>query len=96
MLGRANQYFADALNHVVLPSGKRLQAILTECYGPCYWPDDPAVDWAWYKRYNSDCLRIVAATDFTGASLSNYGEPLFELWSDTDWHLTGNEYFRAM
>jgi hypothetical protein len=95
MLQRARQYFEDALDHTLLPSGKRLQAILTECYGPCYWPDHPDVSWAWYKRYNSDALRVVAATSFTGASLSNYGEPIFDLWQDVDWHLTGNEYFQA-
>ena len=96
MLQRAERYFADALDHMLLPSGKRLQAVLSECYGPCYWPDDPAVDWGWYKRYNADALRVLAATDFTGASLSNYGEPIFDLWKDVDWHLTGNRYFQAM
>ena len=95
MLERAQRYFEDALDHTLLPSGKRLQAILTECYGPCYWPDHPDVSWAWYKRYNSDALRVVAATNFTGASLSNYGEPIFDLWQDVDWHLTGNQYFQA-
>jgi hypothetical protein len=95
MLQRAQRYFEDALDHTLLPSGKRLQAILTECYGPCYWPDDPDVSWDWYKRYNADALRVLAATNFTGASLSNYGEPIFELWNDVDWHLIGNRYFQA-
>jgi hypothetical protein len=95
MLQRAQRYFADALDHMLLPSGKRLQAILTESFGPCYWPDHPDVDWAWYKRYNADALRVLAATDFTGASLSNYGEPIFDLWKDVEWHLTGNLYFQA-
>ena len=95
MLERVSRYFKTALEHTTLPSGKRLQAIITEPYGPCYWPDHPDVSWEWYKRYNADALRIVAAMNFTGASLSNYGEPLFSLWNDLGWHLAGNTYFRT-
>lgn len=95
MLERVSNYFKPALEHTTLPSGKRLQAIITEPYGPCYWPDHPDVSWEWYKRYNADALRIVAAMNFTGASLSNYGEPLFTLWNDLGWHWAGNNYFRT-
>ena len=95
MLEQVSSYFKTALEHTTLPSGKRLQAIITEPYGPCYWPDHPDVSWEWYKRYNSDALRIVAAMNFTGASLSNYGEPLFTLWNDLGWHWAGNNYFRT-
>ena len=59
------------------------------------WPDSPDVSWEWYKRYNADALRIVASMGFTGASLSNYGEPLFTLWNDTGWHWAGNNFFRT-
>jgi hypothetical protein len=78
-----------------LPSGKKLAGIITECFGPLIWPDHPAVSWEWYKRYNGDSMRIVAAMDFKGSSLSNYGEPLFSLWQDVDWHWTANTYFLA-
>lgn len=95
MLERASNFFKTALGHTTLASGKKLQAIVTEAYGPCYWPDSSAVSWEWYKRYNADAVRIVAAMDITGATLSNYGEPLFELWADVGWHWTGNNYFRS-
>lgn len=95
MLERVREYHATALRHLILPSGKRLEAIITESFGPCFWPDDPVVGWEWYKRYNADALRIVAEMDFKGSSLSNYAEPLFSLWSDVDWHWTSNTYFQA-
>lgn len=95
MLEQASNYFKTALEHMTLPSGKRLHAIVTEAYGPCYWPDCPNVDWEWYKLYNADALRVVASMDFTGATLSNYGEPLFTLWNDPGWHWAGNNYFRT-
>jgi hypothetical protein len=95
MLERVSSYFKTALEHTTLPSGKRLQAIITESYGPCFWPDHPDVSWEWYKRYNADALRVIASMNFTGASLSNYGEPIFTLWKDPGWHFPGNNYFRA-
>lgn len=95
MLERVSNFFTSALEHMTLPSGKRLQAIVTECYGSLEWPDSPDVSWEWYKLYNADALRIVAATNLTGASLSNFGEPLFTLWNDVGWHWAGNNYFRA-
>jgi hypothetical protein len=30
--------------------------------------------------------------DFKGSSLSNYAEPIFSLWQDSDWHWAGNTY----
>ena len=95
MLERVSSYFTTALQHTTLSSGKRLQAIITEPYGPLIWPDSPDVSWEWYKRYNADALRIVAAMDFAGASLSNYGEPLFTLWNDLSWHWASNNYFQT-
>jgi hypothetical protein len=95
MLERVSSYFKTALERTTLPSGKRLQAIITECYGSLEWPDSPEVSWEWYKRYNADALRIVASMNFTGASLSNFGEPLFTLWDDLGWHWAGNSYLRA-
>jgi hypothetical protein len=93
MLERTRTYHQRALQCVTLPSGKRLQAIITECFGPCFWPDHRDVSWEWYKRYNSDSLRVVAAMDFTGSSLSNYAEPVFSLWDDVAWHSTSNTFF---
>ncbi len=95
MLERVPNFFKNALEHMTLPSGKRLQAIVTECYGSLEWPDSPEVSWEWYKRYNADALRIVAAMNLTGASLSNFGEPLFTLWDDVGWHWASNNYFRT-
>lgn len=95
MLERVSNFFNHALEHMTLPSGKRLQAIVTECYGSLEWPDSSEVSWEWYKRYNADALRIVAAMNLTGASLSNFGEPLFTLWNDLGWHWAGNNYFRT-
>ena len=93
MLKRTQDYHQTALHHLTLPSGKNLSGIITECFGPCFWPDHPDVDWAWYKRYNADSLRVIAALDFKGSALSNYAEPLFSLWNDADWHWTSNSYF---
>lgn len=95
MLERVSNSFKNALEHMTLPSGKRLQAIVTECYGSLYWPDSPDVSWEWYKRYNADALRIVATMNLSGASLSNFGEPLFTLWNDLGWHWASNNYFRT-
>jgi hypothetical protein len=93
MLKRVRDYHETALRNVTLPSGKRLAAVITESFGPCFWPDHPDVNWDWYKRYNGDALRIVSTMDFQGSSLSNYGEPLFSLWNDVDWQWTSNIYF---
>lgn len=95
MLEQASHSFKTALEPMTLPSGKRLRAIVTEAYGPCFWPDNKDVDWEWYKLYNADALRIVASMDFAGATLSNYGEPLFTLWNDPGWHWAGNNYSRT-
>lgn len=95
MLERTRNFFHANLTGLTLPSGKKLAAIITECFGPLIWPDNPAVNWDWYKRYNGDSLRIVAGMDFKGSSLSNFAEPLFSLWEDADWHLAGNVYFIA-
>lgn len=93
MLERARHFHKSALTRLVLPSGKKLDAIITEAFGPCFFPDHPQVNWDWYKRYNADCLRLVAEMDFKGSSLSNYAEPLFSLWHDVDWHRAGTIYF---
>lgn len=95
MLLRARKYFSTALDDMLLPSGKRLTAIVTECFGPLIWPDSSDLDWHWYERYNADALRIVSAMNFAGSSLSNFAEPLFTLWSDVDWQWTSNMYFQA-
>lgn len=71
MLRRAYDYHKTAVDHLTLPSGKRLQAVITESFGPCYWPVMPTVNQAWYKRYNADAMRMIAALPFAGSSLSN-------------------------
>ena len=85
-----------ALGRMSLPSGKKLAAVITESFGPCFWPDHPDVSWDWYKRYNADALRVVAAMNFKGSTLSNYAEPLFSLWDDVDWHWISHTYFPSM
>lgn len=94
MLKRTRDYHVTCLQNMTLASGKRLTAINTEPFGPCFWPDHPDVGWDWYKRYNADALRVMAALDFAGSSLSNYAEPIFTLWNDADWHWTSNAYLR--
>ena len=96
MLKRAHDYFNHALDNTTLPSGKQLTAIITECFGPVFWPDSPDVNWKWYQHYNADALRIAAASDFAGSSLSNFAEPLFTLWSDVDWQSTSNAFFQTL
>ena len=96
MLERTRNWFQSALTRLTTPSGKNLVPIVTECFGSLIWPDNPAVSWDWYKRYNADSLRIVASMDYKGSSLSNFAEPLFSLWEDADWHLAGNTYFVNM
>jgi hypothetical protein len=94
MLRRAYSYHEVALRHLTLPSGKRLQAVNTESFGPCYWPVHPDVNQTWYKRYNADAMRVISSLPMSGTSLSNYAEPLFpELWEDADWHWLPNQYF---
>ena len=93
MLNRARDYHQSALQRLTLPSGKKLDAIITESFGPCFWPDHPQMSWEWYKHYNADALRVVATMDFKGSTLSNYAEPIFTLWQDTAWHWAGNSYF---
>jgi hypothetical protein len=95
MLKRVHDYHQTCLQHLTLPSGKRLVAIITEAFGPVMFPDRPDVSWEWYKRYNADALRVVAGMEFAGSSLSNFAEPLYRLWKDADWHWTGNAFFLA-
>ncbi|HET6453537.1 MAG TPA: cellulase-like family protein [Armatimonadota bacterium] len=92
MIKRTRDYHEGCLRNMTLPSGKRLVAINTEPFGPCFWPDHHKVGWEWYKRYNADALRVVAAMDLAGSSLSNYAEPIFTLWNDADWHYTSCAY----
>ncbi|MDR3267398.1 MAG: hypothetical protein LBT24_07515, partial [Tannerella sp.] len=90
MLQRTRNFLTSTLNNMTFPSGKRMQAVITESFGPCFWPDHPDVSWEWYKHYNGDSARIAASLPYEGISLSNYGEPLFSLWQDTDWHRNSN------
>lgn len=90
MLARTREYLSSMLNNMTFSSGKRMQGIITESFGPCFWPDHPNVSWEWYKRYNGDSARIAASMPYAGISLSNYGEPIFSLWHDLEWHRTAN------
>lgn len=90
MLLRTRNYMRGTLERTVFPSGKRMQAVITESFGPCFWPDHPDVSWEWYKHYNGDAARIAASMPFEGVSLSNFGEPVFTLWEDEDWHRNAN------
>ncbi len=90
LLSRVRDYFQNALNNLTLPGGKKLQAVITESFGSTFWPDHPDVSWDWYKRYNADAARIASSMPYEGVSLSNFGEPIFTLWEDADWHRNGN------
>ena len=95
MLDLAHDYAREALARTVLPSGKRLTAVLTEPYGPCNFPDHPEVSWEAYKDWNGDATRIFAAYDYAGLSLSNHAEPLFSIWNDVEWQRRSNLYINA-
>ena len=90
MLKRVRETHEQALQKLVLPSGKKLVAIITASFGPCFYPDHPDVSWEWYKRYNADAARTIAPLAFAGATLSNFAEPGFTIWDDTQWHRTAN------
>ena len=96
MIERARTFFTDALDRCTTDSGKKLLPIVTESFGPCYFPDHKDVDWTWYKLYNSDAARVIATLPYAGTTLSNYAEPLFKLWNDTHWHRNTNLYIDAM
>jgi hypothetical protein len=96
MISLARDYFANALSRCKTDSGKNLVPIVTESFGPCYFPDHKEVDWTWYKLYNSDAARLIATYPYAGTTLSNYAEPLFRLWKDVDWHRNSNLYIKAM
>jgi hypothetical protein len=96
MIARTKDYFTNALGKCTTASGKQLVPIVTESFGPCYFPDHNDVDWSWYKKYNSDAARVLATLPYAGTTLSNYAEPLFSLWDDVDWHRNSNLYIQAM
>lgn len=92
MMRLAHDYARTALSHMMLSSGKRLAAVVTEAYGPCNFPDHDEVSWESYKHWNGDAARIFAGYDYAGLSLSNHAEPLFRLWGDCEWQHRGNQY----
>jgi len=96
MIARARDFFINSLKRCATDSGKQLVPIVTESFGPCYFPDHEDVDWTWYKIYNSDAARVIASMPYAGTTLSNYAEPLFRLWNDLDWHRNSNQYISAM
>ncbi|RTE08406.1 cellulase-like family protein [Paenibacillus whitsoniae] len=94
MLEGVRAYHENALKHLTLASGKELCPIITESFGPCYFPDHPDVSWDWYKRYNADAAKLIAKLPFAGTSLSNYAEPQYRLWKDEEWHRTTNLFLQ--
>jgi len=96
MLIRLRDYHQKALQNLTRPSGKQLTAVITESFGPCFWPDHPDVSWEWYRQYNADGLRIVTTMPFAGSSISNYAEPIFSLWEAENWHYAANTYFKTL
>ena len=96
MLTRTRDYLNTALDNCTFPSGKRMQAVITESFGPVQWPDHPDVGWEWFKHYNGDSARIAAALPFEGISLSNHAEPIFSLWNDIDWHRNANLFILSL
>ena len=90
MIQRVRETHEQALEYLVLPSGKKLVPIITESFGPCFFPDHPDVSWDWYKQYNGDATRTIAPLAYAGATLSNFAEPGFTLWDDVQWHRTAN------
>ena len=90
MLARVRRTHEQALDNLTLPSGKRLVPIITESFGPCFFPDTPEMSWDWYKRYNADAARTIAPLPYAGATLSNFAEPNFTIWEDADWHRCAN------
>ena len=95
MLALAHAYARGALARTVLPSGRKLPAVITEAYGPCNFPDHPEVSWDWYKQWNGDAARIFASYDYSGLTLSNHAEPIFSLWDDIQWQRTANLFIQS-
>lgn len=92
MLDLCHSYARNATDRLMLPSGKRLEAVVTEAYGPCNFPDHEDVDWTWYYRYNADAARIFAQYPFSGLTLSNHAEPIFRMWSEAELQKRLNRY----
>jgi hypothetical protein len=92
MLKLCRDYAENAVNRLTFPSGKRLQAVLTEAYGPCNFPDTPEVDWFMYYQYNADAARIFSCFDFSGLTISNHAEPIFSMWDEKELQLRTNQY----
>ncbi len=92
MLQLCRNYAENAVSRLTLPSGKKLQAVLTEAYGPCNFPDVPEVDWSMYNQYNSDAARIFSCYDFSGLTISNHAEPIFSMWNEKELQLRTNQF----
>jgi len=90
MLRRVRDSHEAVFEKITLPFGKKLVPIITESFGPCFFPDHLDVSWEWYKKYNADAARTIAPLAFAGATLSNFAEPPFALWDDVDWHRNSN------
>jgi hypothetical protein len=95
MLRLCKDYAENALGRTTLPSGKQLDAVVTEAYGPCNFPDVPEVDWSMYYQYNADAARIFAMHGYSGLTVSNHAEPIFAMWDEKELQLRTNEFIMA-
>lgn len=92
MLSLFHNYAHNATQRLVLPSGKRLESVLTEAYGPCNFPDHPEVDWRYYQQLNMDGVRVFCQYPFSGLTLSNHAEPIFRLWGERELQKCANAF----
>ena len=95
MLRLCHDYAVNATSRMTLASGKQLQCVLTESYGPCNHPDHPEVDWSGYYQYNADAARIFSQYPFNGLTVSNHAEPIFSAWDNVVWQKTTNQFVLA-
>ena len=54
MLDIAHAYAGSALARTILPSGKRLAAVVHEADGPCNFPDHPDAGWGVCRLWTAD------------------------------------------
>jgi hypothetical protein len=92
MLRLCHNYASNATSRLRLESGKQLQCIMTEGFGPCNHPDHLEVDWSNYYQYNADAARIFAQYPFSGLTISNHAEPIFSAWDNISWQKNTNHF----
>ena len=63
-----------------------LPSYIGEGYATAFWSDEPELSWDWIKEISAAAVRTVQQLGFAGWTTSNFSEPSFPLWEDTDWH----------